>query len=90
MDRNNIYRKPLHEQDLIGLAEMCANVGWHSSADYKQSDIAHSLRVEWVRLRLDRSLDGGKAQPEESLKKRMLEFLTGVPTWMLSGAWTSG
>ena len=79
-------RKNLHEQDLTALAEMCANVARNTSANPKQSDTAHALRVEWVRLGLNRSLnDGDKTGAEESLKKRMLEFLGEVPTWMLSG-----
>jgi hypothetical protein len=86
MDReHSIYHKNLHEQDLTGVAELCANVARNSSADSKLSDMAHSLRVEWVRLRLDRSLNGGKTEAEKSLKKRLGEFLAGVPSWMLSG-----
>jgi hypothetical protein len=85
MDRDNIYRKPLHEQDLAGLAELCANVARNVSADSKQSDTAHALRVEWVQLSLKRSLDDDKTEAEASLKKRMQEFLSEVPTWMLSG-----
>jgi hypothetical protein len=41
--------------------------------------------VEWIRLDIDRSLDGNKTEAEASLKKRMFEFLSGVPAWMLSG-----
>jgi hypothetical protein len=78
-------RKNLHEQDLKGLAEMCANVARNLSADHKQSDAAHALRVEWVRLGIDRSLSGDKTGAEESLKKRMAELLAEVPAWMLSG-----
>ena len=85
MDRNdNIYQRPLHEQDLTGLAELCANVAHNLSANSKQSDTAHVLRVEWMRLRLDGSLDGA-TEAEKSLRKRMLEFLVEVPTWMSSG-----
>ena len=87
MDRDdNIYRKPLHDQDLTGLAEMCANVARNTSADFRQSNTAHALRVEWVRLGLDRLLDGGKTEVEISLKKRMTDFLAGVPSWMLTGS----
>jgi hypothetical protein len=85
MDRDNIYRKPLHEQDLAGLAQLCGNVARHSSADYRQSQKAHALRVEWLRLGLDRSLNGDKTEAEASLKKRMQELLSEVPSWMLSG-----
>jgi len=85
MDRDDIYRKTLHELDLAGLAELCANVARHSSADSKQSDTAHALHVEWVQLGLKRSLDHGETEPEKSLKKRMVEFLAGVPTWMSKG-----
>jgi hypothetical protein len=86
MDRDdNIYRKPLNDQDLTGLAEMCANVALNTSADLKQSDTAHALRVEWLRLGLGHLLDGGKTEVEMSLKKRMMDFLAGVPSWMLTG-----
>jgi hypothetical protein len=86
LDRDdNIYRKPLHEQALTNLAEMCANVARNTSADSKQSDTAHALRVEWLRLGLDHLLDGGKTEVEMSLKKRMTDFLAGVPSWMLTG-----
>ena len=87
MDReDNIYRKNLNELDLTGLAEFCANVARNVSANSKQLDTAHAPRMEWVRLGLDRSLDGDKTEAKESLKKRMGEFLAGVPSWMLSGA----
>lgn len=85
MDRDYVYRRPLHEQDLTGLAELCANVARNLSTDSKQSDTAHALHVEWVRLRLDTSLDGSRAAAEASLKLRMLEFLARVPAWILSG-----
>jgi len=85
MDRENIYRKNLHEQDLEGLAELCGNVANNRSANHTQADTAHALRVEWVRLRLDGSLDHGTTEAEKSLQKRMAEFLAGVPSWMLSG-----
>jgi hypothetical protein len=86
MDRDNTYGKPLHEQDLAGLAELCANVAYNLSADHKQSDTAHTLRVEWVRLGLDTSLDGARTEAEASLRKRMIEFLAEVPTWMSKGS----
>ena len=85
MDRNTIYRKPLHEQDLTALAILCANVARNTSADRNQSDTAHTLRVEWVRLHFVRSLraetelSGDKAKAENSLKKRMAEFFSGCP-----------
>jgi hypothetical protein len=86
MERKDITnRKPLHEQDLTGLADMCANVARNTSTERRQSDTAHALRVEWIRLDIDRSLDGNKTEAEASLKKRMFEFLSGVPAWMLSG-----
>jgi hypothetical protein len=81
---DTIYRKPLHEQDLTGLAELCGNVARHSSLDYRQSQTAHALLVEWLRLSLG-PLNGDKTEAEESLKKRMQEFLAGVPSWKLSG-----
>jgi hypothetical protein len=86
MDRDQtIYQRPLNERDLAGLAELCANVARNVSANSKQSDTAHALRVEWVRLGLDHSMDGDKTEAEKSLKKRMVQFLVEVPTWMLSG-----
>ena len=85
MNRDDIYRKPLYELDLTGLAELCANVAHNLSANSTQSDTAHALRVEWVQLGLKHSLDHGETEPEKSLKKRMLEFLAEVPSWMLSG-----
>jgi len=87
MDRNdNIYQRPLHEQDLTGLAELCANVARNTSANSKQSDMAHALRVEWVRLGINGTLDGGHTEAEKSLKKRMEEFLAEIPAWMLTGS----
>ena len=86
MDRDDsIYRRPLHELDLAGLAELCANVAHNLSANSKQSDTAHALRVEWVQLGLKHSLDHGHTEPEKSLRKRMIEFLAEVPTWMSKG-----
>ena len=72
--------------DLAGLAELCANVARHSSADIKQSDTAHALHVEWIQLGLKRLLDGGHREPKKSLKKRMAEFLVEIPKWMLTGS----
>ena len=85
MDRDDIYRKPMHQLDLTGLAELCANVARHVSANRNQTDTAHSLRVEWVQLGLKNLLDGGHTEAEMSLKKRMLEFLVEVPSWMWTG-----
>jgi len=54
MDRkDSIYGKNLHELDLAGVAELCANVAANLSAEREQSDTAHALRVEWVRLGID-------------------------------------
>ena len=87
MDRKDgIYGKNLNELDLAGLAELCANVAHNLSVHGKQMDIAHALRVEWVRLGLDRSLNSDKTEAEASLKERMMEFLGGIPGWMMSGA----
>lgn len=86
MDREDrIYQRPLHEQELTGLAELCANVAHSLSANSKQSDTAHAPRMEWVRLSLDGLLDHDMTEAEASLKRRMFEFLSGVPAWMLSG-----
>jgi hypothetical protein len=87
MDRDStFYRKPLGEHDLTGLMELCANVARNVSANSKQSDTAHALRMEWVQLDLKHLLDGGHTEAEKSLRKRMIEFLAEVPSWMLSGA----
>jgi hypothetical protein len=86
MDReDNIYRKNLPEQDLIGLADLCANIARNVSADSRQSDTAHALHVEWIRLRFDGSPHNDNAEAENSLKKRMSQFLAEVPSWMLGG-----
>jgi hypothetical protein len=61
MDRDEtIYQRPLHEQDLAGLVELCTNVARNLSANSRQSDTAHALRAEWLRLSLDHSLDGAR------------------------------
>jgi hypothetical protein len=85
MDRtDDIYGKNLHEIDLAGLAELCGNVVNNHSADQIQADTAHGLRAEWVRLEV-RFRDDKRETEEASLRKRMLEFLVGVPGWMLAG-----
>ena len=84
MDRN-IYGKNLHELDLSGLAELCGNVAMNHSANHTQNDTAHALRVEWVRLGIDHPPGDGKPEAEASLTKRMLEFLSEIPGWMVSG-----
>ena len=61
---HNTYLCNLHELDLNELMELCANVARNRSADEKQSDMAHALRVEWVRLRVG-SLKGDKQQAED-------------------------
>ena len=83
MDREdgNIYRKELHEQDLIALAELCTNVARSPSVDSQQWDAAHALHLEWVRLRIEGSLDHGTTEPEKYLQKRMIEFLAEIPSW---------
>jgi hypothetical protein len=86
MDRKDgIYGKNLHELDLEGLAELCRNVATSHSANPPQADTAHALRVQWARLGLDRSLNSDKTDAEASLKKCMIEFLDGIPVWMMSG-----
>ena len=79
--RGGVHGKNLHEQDLAGLAELCGNVA-DRSANRPQVDTAHALRVEW--LRLNHSPHDGE-DADASLKKRMLEFLIGVPAWMMVG-----
>ena len=88
MDRgDNTHRKHLDDQDLTRLAELCANVA-NNSSDSKQSGTAYALRVKWVRLHLDRSPSDDKAEAkQQALKKRMAEFLAGVPSWMMGGLW---
>ena len=87
MDRDDaIYRKPVHELHLTELAELCGNVARNLSANRNQTDIAHALRVEWVRLRINGTLDGDHTEAEKSLKKRVEEFLAEIPAWMLTGA----
>lgn len=85
MDReDDIYHNNFLEQNLSGLALLCANVAKKSSADRKQSDAAHTLWVEWVQLHSERTPHDGQVEAEEqSLKKRMAEFLAGVPPWMM-------
>jgi hypothetical protein len=85
MDRDTSYRTPLYELDLTGLADLCTNVARNASADHRQSDAAHALRVEWVRLSINGTLDGARTEAENSLTKRMAEFLAGVPQWMREG-----
>ena len=81
----DIYQKPLHELDLTGLAELCGNVARNASAERRQSDTAHALRVEWVTLNFDSLPHSDKTEAESVLKRRMIEFLAEVPSWMLSG-----
>jgi hypothetical protein len=85
MDReDDIYPNNFLEQNLSGLALLCANVAKKSSADRKQSDAAHILWVEWLQLYRERTPRDSKVEAEEqSLKKRMAEFLAGVPPWMM-------
>ncbi len=85
MDReDHIYHNHFLEQNLSGLALLCANVAKKSSADRKQSDAAHTLWVEWVQLHSERTPDDGQVEAEEeSLKKRMAEFLAGAPPRMM-------
>jgi hypothetical protein len=84
MDRKDgIYGKNLNELDLTGLTELCGNVAMNHSADHRQSDTAHRLRAEWVQL--DARFLDDKTEAEASLRKRMREFLSGVPAWMMSG-----
>jgi hypothetical protein len=81
--KDGIYGKNLHELDLVALAELCGNVAINRSANLTQSDTARRLRAEWVQLEV--RFRDYKIEAEASLKKRMLEFLSGVPAWMMSG-----
>lgn len=87
MDRkDNLYCKNLHELDLDELAEFCGNVAINHSANQTQAETAHSLRMESIRLSLNHSpRDDEKEAKRESLKKRMVEFLSDLPSWMMSG-----
>ena len=86
MDRkDDICGQNLHELDLTTLAELCGNVALNHSATPAQSDTAHALHVDWVRLGIDHPPGDGKKESEASLKERMVEFLSVVPAWMLSG-----
>jgi hypothetical protein len=76
--------KNLHELNSTQVANLCANVARNVAADRRQGDTAHALRLEWRRLRFD-ALNGNKSEVEASLRKRMLELLAEVPSWMLSG-----
>jgi hypothetical protein len=72
----------LHELDLAHLAELCGDIAHNHSVTHQQWETALALCVEWVRLSLNREVNERR---NESLKKRMVEFLSGVPTWMLPG-----
>jgi len=71
------------ERNVSGLALLCANVAKKCSADRKQSDAAHALWVEWVQLHSERTAQDNIEAEDESLKKRMAEFLAGVPPLMM-------
>ena len=81
----SLDKKKLQEQSLEGLARVCVGVAHNPSATRLQEDTAHALRMEWVRLSLDRSPREDRQEVEESLRGRMVSFLTGVPHWMRSG-----
>lgn len=84
MDReDHIYQNHFLERTLSGLALLCANVAKKSSADRKQSDAAHTLWVEWVQLHSEPASHHSIEAEEESLKKRMAEFLAGIPPRMM-------
>jgi hypothetical protein len=84
--KTDIYRQNLHERDLTGLAKLCANVANSHSANHRQSETAYTLRLEWLRLRFDRSpQDDQTGTQRESLRERMAEFLAGIPIWMSNG-----
>lgn len=83
--QDGVYKKKLLEEDLAGLAGLCQNVAHNPSANREQSDTAHALRLEWGRHRRDSHQDGDKVEAEGSLKKRMLEFLVALPSWMSYG-----
>ena len=77
-------RKNLREENLAELAELCATVARNPSADSEQSGKARALRVEWVRLHVHASPNSYRTEAE-SLKKRIIEFLEEIPSWMLAG-----
>lgn len=80
-----IHGNHLRELELAELAELCTNIAMNRSANHTQTDTAHVLRMEWIRLSLDHPSGDGKKDAVASLRERMLEFLSGVPAWMTSG-----
>ena len=86
MNRNRDL-KPLKDQGLTALAQLCENVARSGSANPEQWKEAHTLRVEWIRLNLKGWPGDSDSKAEnESLRKRMVQFLVGIPGWMMNGA----
>jgi hypothetical protein len=69
----------LERKSLIDLAVLCGNVAVSPSADKGTVDKAHALRLEWVHLHQPPHpvlAEQQKVEAEqESLKRRMVEFL---------------
>lgn len=61
------------------LAALCGSVVHNHSADAPQANAGHKLRMEWVRLTVTQVED--PAEAENSLRKRMVEFLPAIPPW---------
>lgn len=83
--KDGVCGKNPQELDLAGLTELCANVAINRSASRTQTNTAHAWRMEWIRLSLDHSSGDGEKEAEASLRKRILEFLSDIPGWMMSG-----
>ena len=69
----------LERKSLIELAVLCGNVAASPSANKSTVEKAHALRLEWVRLHPSPYPVFEEQQKleakQESLKKRMVEFL---------------
>jgi len=86
MDRkDSIYGKNLHELDLAGVAELCAKRCRQSFRRARAIGYGACAARGMGSARHRPPAGDGKKEAEASLKKRMLEFLSGVPAWMLTG-----
>lgn len=74
--------KKLQELSLESLGDLCGNVAHSPSVTHEQWETAYRLRTEYLRLTLGRE-KAADEQQLESLKKGIVEFLSGLPSWML-------
>lgn len=74
--------KKLQALSLESLAELCGNVAHSPSVTHEQWETAHRLRMEYLRLTLGRE-KAADEQKLQSVRKGMVEFLSGLPGWML-------